>query len=286
MRGGRILYSAAEWRWLEANRLMVISDYHTAFCAAFNRADVSAANLHGLRKRKGWKIGPDLARGRMVGRHTKYSAAEFMWLRDNCTMKIGDYHRAFCEQFNRTDITKSALIGFRKKYKWKTGRDGTFNKGAVSWNKGKKIGNNNPGIRRTQFRKGAPRSGRAVDLYKPIGFERVTDGYLVRKINDAFPLYRRWRAVHILNWEKLNGPIPAGHCLKCLDGNTLNTALSNWELVPRGLLPRLNGKNGRNYDDAPAELKPTILAVAKLEHQVSARTRKPLIDVQRGKVGR
>jgi hypothetical protein len=55
------------------------------------------------------------------------------------------------------------------------------------------------------------------------------------------------------------------------------------------MLPRLNGKGsrGRDYDTAPAELKPTIMAVAKLEHGVAAKSkRKPLIDVQRGKQGR
>ncbi len=178
----------------------------------------------------------------------------------------GDYYRAFCRQFNRSDVTAQAVNGLRKKNRWATGRDGRFNKGAEPWSKGKILGNN-PGSARTQFRKGS-RSGVALDKYKPIGFERVTDGYLVRKINDDFPMYKRWRAVHILNWEKLNGPLPAGHCLKCL-GDKINTDPSNWQLVPRGLLPRLNGKSGRNYDEAPAELKPTIMAVAKLEHQVA-----------------
>jgi hypothetical protein len=195
-------------RWLDANRLMVIGDYHRAFCAAFGRADVLPAHLHGLRKRRGWKIGPGLARGRMIGRHTKYSAAEIAWLHDNCTMVISDFHRAFCQQFNRSDVTACALQGFRKKNKWATGRDGTFNKGSVPWSKGKKLGNN-PGSARTQFKKGS-RGGLAVDLYKPIGFERIAGGYLVRKINDGFPMQARWRAVHLLNWEGENGPIPKG----------------------------------------------------------------------------
>jgi hypothetical protein len=34
------------------------------------------------------------------------------------------------------------------------------------------------------------------------------------------------------------------------------------------VLPRLSGRFGRGYDDAPSELKPTIMAVAKLEHQL------------------
>lgn len=57
MKGRAIAYSAEEIEWLEANRLMVISDYHRGFCEAFDRSDVSAANLHSLRKRKGWKTG-------------------------------------------------------------------------------------------------------------------------------------------------------------------------------------------------------------------------------------
>jgi hypothetical protein len=36
--------------------------------------------------------------------------------------------------------------------------------------------------------------------------------------------------------------------------------------VPRALLPRLSGKSGRNYDHAPDEIKPTIMAIARLEH--------------------
>jgi hypothetical protein len=127
-----------------------------AFVAAVRSiADVTAAHLHGLRKRKRWKVGAELARARMLGRHTKYSDAEVAWLRENATMVITDYHRAFCARFDRTDVTACALSGFRKKQKWQTGRDGRFNKGALPWSKGKKIGNN-PGSARTQFKKGTP----------------------------------------------------------------------------------------------------------------------------------
>jgi hypothetical protein len=44
----------------------------------------------------------------------------------------------------------------------------------------------------------------------------------------------------------------------------------NWELVPRAILPLLNGgrnKRGIAYDQAPAELKPTVMAIAKLRHR-------------------
>lgn len=56
MKGHYIPYSVDELTWLEANRLMIISDYARAFNEKFGR-DVSAKNLHALRKRKGWRTG-------------------------------------------------------------------------------------------------------------------------------------------------------------------------------------------------------------------------------------
>ena len=41
------------------------------------------------------------------------------------------------------------------------------------------------------------------------------------------------RMLHIVNWEKINGPIPIGHCLWCKDGDTLNCDPSNWEMITR-----------------------------------------------------
>lgn len=38
---------------------------------------------------------------------------------------------------------------------------------------------------------------------------------------------------HILEWEKINGPLPKHHCLRCIDGNILNTDPSNWQLISR-----------------------------------------------------
>ena len=84
------------------------------------------------------------------------------------------------------------------------------------------------------------------------------------------PFQRRWRGVHLIRWEEANGPLPPGHCLKCLDGDKLNTAPKNWACVPRALLPRLIGGNRhRNllpFDEAPPELRPILLATARLEH--------------------
>jgi len=264
VRVGRIKYSDAEMAWLEANRAMIISDYHYAFRLEFSsRTDVTAPHLHGLRKRKGWKIGSQ--KGRTAGRSVAFSPLQLEWLQTNCTMALPSYHLAFCASFNRADISAENLHGLRKRKGWKTGRTGQFAKGATPWSKGKKIGNN-PGSALTQFKPGQQPANA-----KPFGYEHVrTDGYVAVAVDQENPYTgaeRRMAIKHRYLWEQQHGPVPEGMVLKCKDGNRLNADPANWEPVPIGLLPRLNGKSGRNYDHAPDELKPTIMAVAKLEHR-------------------
>jgi hypothetical protein len=57
MKGRAIIYSGDEMAWLEANKTLIIGEYHAEFVKEFGRCDVSAINLHSLRKRKGWKTG-------------------------------------------------------------------------------------------------------------------------------------------------------------------------------------------------------------------------------------
>lgn len=250
---------------------MIISDYHQAFCAAFKRADVTAAHLHGLRKRLGWKVG-QRDPGHYAGRYTLFSAPEMEWLQANCAKEIGDYHTAFCAEFAKTDVTAEQLHAARKRYGWKTGRTGRFEKGSVPATKGKKMPFN-PNSARTHFKK-----GQLPHNTKYAGHERVRkkDGYIEISVEETNPhtgFKRRYVLKHKWLWEQKHSPVPEGMALKC-KGDRLNTDPSNWELVPRGLLPRLNGKSGRSYDAAPADLKPTIMAVAKLEHQLREKSRR------------
>lgn len=214
----------------------------------------------------------------MKGHPIPYSHDEMEWLEANRQLPIGEYRAAFVAAFKRDDVTAQHLHSLRKRKGWKTGRTGQFVPGQPAHNKGKPCapgtGGRHPNAQRTQFRKGQ-RSGVAVKLWKPIGTERTTrEGYLERKIHDGMPLQSRWRAVHLINWEAINGPIPAGHCLKCLDGNKLNTDPTNWELIPRTMLAHLNGgrfKSRLAFDQAPADLKPAIMAVARIKVKVRER---------------
>jgi hypothetical protein len=215
----------------------------------------------------------------MKGRSIPYSAIELSYIQSVSKWTRAEAHAAFCQKFQRDDVTLPNFHALCKRNGWSTGRTGCFEKGQEPVNKGKKCkpgrGGNHPNARKTQFTPGE-RRGVAVRLYKPVGTERMAkDGYLERKIHDGLPLRSRWRAVHLVRWEALNGPVPKGYALKCLDGDRLNTAPANWEAVPRAILPRLAGGNRYHrklaYDDAPAELRPTILVIAKPEHAMRRR---------------
>lgn len=206
----------------------------------------------------------------MKGIWVKYSKVEMRWLEANRTKTIGDYHAAFCARFDRADVTASNLHSLRKRMGWKTGRSGCFEKGAAPLNKGKKCapgtGGRHPNARKTQFK-----SGQLPHNTNYLGHERVSkDGYVEISIDEINPhtgFERRYVLKHRWQWEQAHGLVPDGMVLKCKT-DRLNTDPSNWELIQRSLLPRLGGRYGRGYDQAPAELKPTIMAVAKLEQQL------------------
>lgn len=151
---------------------------------------------------------------------------------------------------NQSVYTKASSLGLKKSPEFMAsplsgrlsrtnGEQTRFKKGIVPWNKGKKFDAGGRSIE-TQFKKG-DRSGRARQLYQPIGSERISkDGYIQRKVNDDLPMQQRWRFVHLIEWEAINGPIPAGFAICFKDGNRQNTALGNLELVSRADLMRRN----------------------------------------------
>lgn len=202
----------------------------------------------------------------MKGRPIPYTEAELTWIEARKHLPRKQLHTEFCTHWKRDDVSCENLkrLCFRKG--WGTGRTGCFEPGHPAHNKGKKMPYH-PNSARTQFKKGTlPHS------YRGAGHERIDSkyGYVIMIVDEPNPWTgAKTRPVikHRYLWEKANGPLPTDYCLKCLDGDKTNTDPSNWEAIPRAMLPRLNGRFGRNYDDAPPELKPTILAIAKLEHE-------------------
>lgn len=209
----------------------------------------------------------------MRGHWVHYEPEELAWIEARKEWPRADLHRAFVNFWGRPDVELSAFKGMCKRKGFMTGRTGRIEKGAVSHNKGKKMPFN-PNSAATQFQK-----GQRPHTWRGAGHERidVKDGYVIMIVDEPNP----WtgaatRPVHKHHWlwEKANGPVPEGMRLKCLDGDKTNVDPSNWKAIPKAMGPRLNGRFGRGYDQAPAELKPTIMAIAELEHQARVQKRR------------
>lgn len=278
MRRGRIRYSAAELAFVESNKATPRRELHALFVATFGRSDITYDDIKGLCSRRGWALGRQ--------RWSPDDDAQLRELYPNMqTAEIGrrlgrsllsTYNRAQKLGLEKTEEYLASPEACRLRRGDNVGAAHRFPKGHAPANKGLRRPGWSPGrMKATQFT-----PGQNGWNWKPIGSERIIDGYRYTKVSDV----RRvkwsvnWKPTHILRWEALHGPLAAGHVLKSLDGDKLNVDPANWESVPRALLPRLNGgPHGRSvaYNDAPGELKPTILAIAKLEHATREVRRKP-----------
>jgi hypothetical protein len=147
-----------------------------------------------------------------------------------------------------------------------------FVKGQIPANKGVKRGRGwAPGrMAETQFKPGV-RQGVAVKLYKPIGTERISkDGYLERKVNDDLPLQRRWRAVHLIVWEAVHGPVNSRtHAVVFRNKDRTDIRLENLELVTRKELLARNWH--RRY---PKQIRQLVQLRGAITRQINKRTRK------------
>lgn len=179
------------------------------------------------------KVGHVYAKAHKLG---LWKSAEFLASRDACRLRRGD----------------NVGAAFR------------FKKGQAPPNKGLRRPGWGPGrMKETQFRKGE-RHGRSGQVYKPIGTERVSkDGYLERKINDDLPLQARWRAVHLIEWEKANGPLPKGFAICFVNGDKTDRRLENYELVSRADLCRRN-----SIHNLPPEIKGAITVLGQLKRRI------------------
>jgi hypothetical protein len=215
----------------------------------------------------------------MKGRHIRYSEAELVFIEQLSTATRRELHKAFCAWTGREDVSIEDLKSLCHRKGWKTGRTGFFKKGQTPPNKGKKMPYH-PNSARTQFKK-----GQIPHTFRGEGHERIDskDGYVIMIVAEKNPhtgAATRQVHKHRWLWEQANGPVPKDMRLKCLDGDKMNTDPSNWEAIPTAMAPRLNGRFGRGYDEAPAELKPLIMASAKLEHAI--REKKKQQDSERG----
>jgi HNH endonuclease len=272
MRAPTIPYSPEELAWIKDHAALPRREARVLFCKRFRRRDVSLNNFRNLCTRNGWAFGrkpwrrvdeallrklyPNLSTAKVAQRLGRSLSAVYGHARLLDLSKSEDYLASpdAC-RLRRGDNVGAAY---------------RFPKGHVPANKGlRRPGYSAGRMKETWFRK-----GQAGHNWMPIGGERVVDGYRYTKVSDIrrVPWTVNWRPTHVLRWTATNGPIPDGHCLKSLDGNRLNTDPSNWALISRGALPFLNGHRGPHYDQAPPDVKPAILTLAKLKHARFSKT--------------
>lgn len=122
---------------------------------------------------------------------------------------------------------------------------GQFKPGQAPWNTGKKGWQAGGRSKDTQFKPGRP-----SNTWRPVGAERVSkDGILLRKVADTGHKKTDWKAVHVLEWEEHNGPLPDGMIVVFKDKDRANFDPDNLEAVTRAENMRRNSisRYGEEY---------------------------------------
>lgn len=146
---------------------------------------------------------------------------------------------------------------------------GRFQPGRLPWNAGKKGWKSGGASEKTRFKKGN-RSGKAATLWQPVGSERITkEGYVQVKVNDDFPIHRRWVGKHVLIWERLHGPVPTGYVVVFKDGDKRNLVPENLECISRKDAMLRN-----SVHNLPLPIKAAVDAKRALMRKITLITRK------------
>lgn len=158
---------------------------------------------------------------------------------------------------------KARKMGLKKSPELKAGQ---FQPGQVTWNAGRKGWHAGGRAAQTQFKR-----GQMPHNHKPVGHERVTkDGYLERKIAEP----KTFSAVHVLVWEQVNGPLPAGHIvvfrpgMKTTDASAINA--ERLELITRAENMRRNSYLTRY----PKEVADVIRLRGALNRKINNRSKR------------
>jgi len=183
----------------------------------------------------------------------KYTSEQLDWFLDNGHVSRDELTKMFNQSFDGCR-TISAIRNICVKLGLKAKNNGgRFKKGTVPHNKG--VTGFYYGIN-TAFKKGnRPKTARHV------GSTRFSkDGHLYVKVAEP----RKWRPVHVVIWESVNGEIPKGHVVVFIDGSDQAKAspeIENLEMITRSELLQ---RNRLKHSDMPSSIKPTTRLMAKV----------------------
>jgi len=195
-----------------------------------------------------------------------FSPDQVQFIRDNYTGRtVAEMTMLFNRHF-RTHRSRSQIRNLVRNRKIRSGLTGQFRKGIIPWNTGTK------GL--THANSGTFKKGNIPANLRPVGSERYYWKYgVLLKVAERNPYAgfpTRWKLKYVHIWEKANGPVPKGKVVAFIDGDNRNCDIKNLMLISRAELLRLNK---HEYKDTPSKLKPSVLALTKLEVKTFARQR-------------
>lgn len=202
--------------------------------------------------------------GNRKGERLEYTQEQEQFVRENYPhMSRSELTAAFNERFGKSK-TSSQVICFAKRCGIRSGRSGCFQPGSKPWNTGTK------GL--VPPNSGQFKPGNIPANLREMGAELIDrDGYVQIKIAETNPYTgakTRFKLKQDAVWEAVHGPIPKGHKVRFLDGDKLNCALENLELVTNAEHLHMNRVG---YSEVPSELKPIAKTLIKLEVKTFAR---------------
>jgi len=235
---------------------MQIPELTTAFNGFFD-LDKTEVQIKSALKSHGFKCGRPVGVEKGTFRSFTKEQADFV-IEYYKQLSLVELTKAFNNVF-KLDKTVQQIRCFTRNHSIKSGRTGQYSKGLKPWNSGTK------GICKPNS--GSFKKGDNPKNINPIGHERICnkDGYILVKIAEPNPYTSaktRYRHKHLFIWEKANGKVQPGMVVTFKDGNKLNCDLDNLIVISRAENLYLN-RHG--YKDLPDELKPSMLALAKLE---------------------
>jgi hypothetical protein len=165
------------------------------------------------------------------------------------------------------EFNSSALSGRLAPGRAERGAAYRFPKGHVPANKGLRRPGWAPGrMRETQFKKGQWPANRDPHFYV-LGALRVNSyGYIDMRVSFE-PGAAGWRGLHIILWEDAYGPIPPGHRMRFLDGDSLNVELTNLEMETFAAGMRRN-----SVHNLPPPLAETVRLLGTIKRTINRRT--------------
>lgn len=199
----------------------------------------------------------------MIQRHN-YTADQLQFLKvEYARLPLVQLAEKFNQRF-KTDLTPKRIKSTLERRGITSGRCPQFRQGNVPWNTGKK---GSQGANATSWKR-----GNLPHNHRPLWSERINrDGCIEISVPEPNPYTgfpTRFKLKHIWLWEQQNGPVPEGMVIVFRDGNNRNFDPANLLAVTR---QELIAMNMHGYKSQPEELKPTILALSRLEAKAGIR---------------